>query len=48
MSIFKKFLKKHTTTSEGSSVTLDAMVFWRIVDTKLAAERAMESLRDND
>lgn len=34
-----------TTTSEGSSVSLDAMVFWKIVDTKLAAETAMEILK---
>lgn len=36
--LYKKMLiNKHTTTSEGSSVTLDAMVFWRIVDTQIAA-----------
>jgi len=38
----------HTTTAEGSHVTLDAMIFWRIVDTEKAAKNAMEMLKINE
>ena len=34
----------HTTTAEGSTVTLDAMLFWKIVDTEIASKNAMEIL----
>jgi len=34
----------HTTTAEGTAVVLEAMVFWKIVDTLTAARNAMEIL----
>lgn len=34
-----------TTTAEGASINMDAMVFWLILDTELAAKTAMEILR---
>lgn len=37
-----------TTTSEGSLVTIDAMIFWRITDTEKAAKNAMEMLKINE
>ena len=38
----------HTTTAEGSTVTLDAMLFWKIIDTEVAAKTAMEILNIED
>jgi len=32
-------------TAEGSQILLDAMMFWRIVDSDLAAKTAMEILK---
>lgn len=34
----------HTTTAEGSPVSLEAMVFWKITDSLIAARNAMEIL----
>lgn len=34
----------HTVTADGSAVILDAMVFWFIVDTEMAAKTAMKIL----
>lgn len=41
-----EFLK--TTTAEGSSVILEAMIFWTIIDTFKAATKAMEILVVDD
>lgn len=37
-----------TTTSEGTAVILDAMIFWRITDTYLASQTVMEILQVED
>jgi len=34
-----------TTTSEGSTVTLDVMIFWKILSSELASRTAMEILK---
>ena len=33
-----------STTAEGSTVYLDAMIFWNIIDTDICAKKAMEIL----
>ena len=35
-------------TAEGSLISLDAMIFWRITDTLTAAQSAMEILKVED
>lgn len=34
-----------TTTAEGANIILDAMIFWKIIDTELASKSAMEILK---
>lgn len=37
-----------TTTAEGATITIDAMIFWKILDTELASKTAMEILKISD